>query len=203
MATCAILGQAVGTAAAIAVRDRLLPRGVYRKGIKELQQTLMEDDCYLPWKARQVPALTQEASLTASEGDPEPLRNGLDRPIGETDNGWTGGVGSWVQYTFEGVTRVRGMRFVFDSDLNRPEKNMPSSYPLHIEPVGVPETLVRAFRVEAQDENGEWRAVLREESNHQRLVQLDLNVWARAVRFIPEATWGAERAHLFAWDVRA
>lgn len=203
MATCAVLGQAVGTAAAIAVRNGLVPRGVYRERIEELQQTLMEDDCYLPRKTRQVPPLTQGAGLTASEGDPEPLRNGLDRPTGEADNGWTGSVGSWVQYTFDSATRVRGMRFVFDSDLNRPEKNMPSTYPLHIEPVGVPETLVRAFRVEAQDGNGEWRAVIREESNHQRLVQLDVDIWARAVRFIPEATWGAERAHLFAWDVRA
>ena len=58
----------------------------------------MEDDCYLPWNARQVPALTQAATLTASEGDPEPLRNGLDRPIGGADNGWTGSLGAWVEY---------------------------------------------------------------------------------------------------------
>ena len=33
------------------------------------------------------------------------------------------------------------------------------------------------------------------------LVRLDCNVMARAVRFISEATWGAEKAHLFAFDV--
>jgi hypothetical protein len=34
-----------------------------------------------------------------------------------------------------------------------------------------------------------------------RLVRLDIDIRARAIRFVPEATWGAECAHLFAWDV--
>ena len=202
MATCALVGQAVGAAAAIAVRDDLMPRGVHQERIAELKQTLMEDDCYLPWNARQIPELTREAELTASEGDPEPLRNGLDRPIGGEDNGWTGSLGSsWVQYTFDGPRRVRGLRFVFDSDLNRREKNMPHYYPFPIEPVGVPETMTRAFRAEALGEDGGWHVVARVENNYQRLVRLDVDVQASAIRFVPEGTWGAERAHLFAWDV--
>lgn len=201
MATCATLGQAVGTAAAIAVRDHLTPRGVYRKRVHELKQTLMEDDSYLPWNVRQVPALTRAAKLTGSEGDPEPLRNGVDRPVGTEDNGWTGKPGAWVQYTFDGIRRVRQLRFVFDSDLNRPEKNMPSRYPLHIEPAGVPKTMTRAFRVEARDEGGEWQLVAREENNYQRLVRMEVNIETSDIRFVPEATWGAERVHVFAWDV--
>jgi hypothetical protein len=192
----------VGAAAAIGVRDGLMPRGVYQERISELKQTLMEDDCYLPWNARQIPELTREAELTASEGDPEPLRNGLDRPIGGEDNGWTGSPGSsWVQYTFDGPRRVRGLRFVFDSDLNRREKNMPHYYPFPIEPVGVPETMTCAFRAEALGEDGGWHVVARVENNYQRLVRLDVDVQASAIRFVPEGTWGAERAHLFAWDV--
>ncbi len=201
MATCATLGQAVGTAAAIAIRDHFTPRGVYRKRVHELKQNLMEDDSYLPWNVRQVPALTRAAKLTASEGDPEPLRNGVDRPVGAEDNGWTGKPGGWVQYTFDGIRRVRQLRFVFDSDLNRPEKNMPSRYPLHIEPVGVPKTMTRTFRVEARDEGGEWQLVAREESNYQRLVRMEVNIETSDIRFVPEATWGAERVHVFAWDV--
>lgn len=201
MATCATLGQAVGTAAAIAIRDHFTPRGVYRKRVHELKQNLMEDDSYLPWNVRQVPALTRAAKLTASEGDPEPLRNGVDRPVGAEDNGWTGKPGGWVQYTFDGIRRVRQLRFVFDSDLNRPEKNMPSRYPLHIEPVGVPKTMTRTFRVEARDEGGKWQLVAREENNYQRLVRMEVNIETSDIRFVPEATWGAERVHVFAWDV--
>jgi len=201
MATCATLGQAVGTAAAIAVRDQLTPRDVYDKRVQELKQTLMEDDCYLPWNVRQVSALTQAAKLTASEGDLEPLRNGLDRPVGDEDNGWTGRPGAWVQYTFDGSRHVRELRFVLDSDLDRKGMNMLSNYPLHAEPVGVPQTMTRAFRIEALDENGEWTVVAREKNNYQRLVWIETDVQTSAIRFIPEATWGAERVHVFAWDV--
>jgi hypothetical protein len=201
MATCATLGQAVGTAAAIAVRDGLLPRGVYRERIVALQQALMEDDCYLPWNVRQVPRLTRTAQLSASAGDPEPLRNGLDRPAGGADNRWAGNPGAWVQYTFDRPERVRKLRFVFDSDLNRIEKNMPCNYPLHAEPVTVPRTLVRAFRVEALDAGGVWAPVFHERGNYQRLVRVETDFVAKAVRFVPETTWGADRAHLFSWDV--
>lgn len=42
MATCALLGQAAGTAAAIATKHRCDPRDV---DVNELQSTLMDDDC--------------------------------------------------------------------------------------------------------------------------------------------------------------
>ena len=201
MATCATLGQAAGTAAAIAVREGCMPRGVYEGWTKELKQTLMDDDCYLPWNVRQVPALTQQASLSAPVGDPEPLRNGLDRPIDGADNGWTAPLGEHVTYTFDQVQRVRALRLVFDSDLNRPEKNEHANRPLAWEPVGVPQTLVRAFRVEALGPDGTWRVAFREHNNYQRLVRVDLDLQARALRLVPEATWGANEVHLFAWDV--
>ncbi len=201
MATCALLGQAVGTAAAIAVREGTTPRGVYESHVAELKQTLMDDDCYLPWNVRAVPELTRAATLTASEGDPEPLRNGLDRPIGRRRQRLDGDVGAWVEYRFDAPQRVRTLRFVFDSDLNRPEKATSASYRLHIELAGVPQTLVRAFRVEALGDDGMWHTIAREENNYQRLVRLDVDVTTQAVRFVPESTWGAERVHVFAWDV--
>lgn len=202
IATCAICGQAVGTAAAIAVRHGLTPRGVYQERLRELQLTLMDDDCWLPWHVRQVPLLTREAALTASSGDPEPLRNGIDRPVNDEDNGWRGEIGSWVEYRFDQPRRVRELRFIFDSDLNRPGLNMPHTYPLSAAPYRVPATVTRAFRIEAQDESESWRVVVREDNNYQRLVRLPIDVVVRALRFFPEATWGAEMAHLFAWDVR-
>lgn len=201
MATCATLGQAVGTAAAIAVREGIMPRGVAQDHVAELQQTLMDDDAYLPWHRRAVPDLTLAATLTASMGDPEPLRNGLDRPIGDAGNGWTGDLESWVRLDFDEVARVRSVRFVFDSDLNRPEKNMPAHYPLNMAPAGVPETLVRAFRVESLGADGNWRILVRVTDNHQRLVRFEIDARTKALRFIPEATWGAAQVHLFAWDV--
>jgi hypothetical protein len=50
------------------------------------------------------------ATIRTSEGDPEPLRNGVDRPVGSDDNGWTGGIGSWIQYDFGKIMRLDCVR---------------------------------------------------------------------------------------------
>ncbi|WP_425395383.1 FAD-dependent oxidoreductase [Aeoliella sp.] len=47
MRTCATMGQAAGTAAAIARRGRTCPRGVYESHLAELQQALLRDGAYL------------------------------------------------------------------------------------------------------------------------------------------------------------
>lgn len=201
MATCAITGQAVGTAAALAARGRMKPRDVYREGITCLQQALLEDDCYLPGKVREIPVLTQSASISASTGDPDPLRNGIDRPAGGADNGWAGIPGDWVQYSFSEPQRVRELRFVFDNDLNRPDTTMLCKYLLKPVLAGVPETITRSFRVEALGRTGEWFLAVRMDNNYQRLVRMPVDIETRALRFMPESTWGSDVAHLFAWTL--
>jgi hypothetical protein len=47
MRPCCAMGQAVGTAAAIAGKQKTTPRGVYEKHIKHLQDTLLKDGCRL------------------------------------------------------------------------------------------------------------------------------------------------------------
>src|SRR6185437_4622860 len=46
MATCAVMGQATGTAAALAARHGVAPRKIYedKEKLSELQQTLLRDD---------------------------------------------------------------------------------------------------------------------------------------------------------------
>jgi hypothetical protein len=196
------MGQAVGTAAAIASRDGLTPRGVYEKRLQELRQALAGDDCFLPWCAREVPALSRGASLTASEGDPEPLRNGVDRSVGEADNSWRAGALSSVTYELPSAADIEEARIVFDSDLDRPQRNMRHSYAKGDPPWRVPETLVKSFRIETQDASGVWATAHRADDSHQRLVQVPLKRSAKAVRLVPESTWGADVARVFAFDIR-
>lgn len=202
MATCSMLGQAVGTAAAIAVEKALTPRGVYEKEIKTLQQKLMEDDCYIPWHKREIPQLTLKASLKASEGKADNLRNGYDRPIGEDDNGWYGENGSWVEYRFENSENIKELRFVFDSDLNRKIHNMPCNYPLVQNDFHVPESMVKEFKVEIELEDGNWGTLFEMNNNYQRLVKVPVDVKTKAVRFTSLNTWGAEKVHVFSWDIK-
>ena len=172
------------------------------KEIKLLQDTLMENDSYLPWHIREVPTLTKKANLTASIGDAEALRNGLDRSIGEEDNGWTGIAGDWVAYSFEDVVNISELRFVFDSNLNRGIHNMPCRYRLEEKSFHVPETLIKEFIIEVQDANGIWTELMHIQNNYQRLVKLPTNVQANAIRIKPISTWGAETFHILSWDVK-
>ena len=48
MATGAVMGQAVGTAAAICKRFNTVPRSIRYNHIRQLQQTLLRDDAYIP-----------------------------------------------------------------------------------------------------------------------------------------------------------
>jgi hypothetical protein len=45
------MGQAVGTAAAIATKNKETPRGVYKNHIKQLQDTLVKGGCHLMSKS--------------------------------------------------------------------------------------------------------------------------------------------------------
>ena len=211
MATCGAIGQAVGTAASIAVRDGLSPRGVYENRIRELQQTLMEDDCYLPFHRREIPALTREAELICPSPDAENLRNGLDRPIGDNDNGCTIPFGTPVAYRFRRAAKVRRARLILDSDLNRDtlpspentmERNMIHNRPWHWPDSHVPKTLLRAYRLEGTTPDGETITLHETRNNHQRLNFIGIDRELTSVTLIPLSGWGADKCHIFSFDVQ-
>ena len=67
MATCAVLGEAAGTGAALAVSRGVTPRDIYRRHLKELQQTLLKADASLIGVRNEDPRdLARTASVTAS-----------------------------------------------------------------------------------------------------------------------------------------
>ena len=53
MGTCAVEGQAVGTAAALCLEHDCLPRELASEHVQELQQLLLKDDCYIPGVSNQ------------------------------------------------------------------------------------------------------------------------------------------------------
>lgn len=67
MATCAIIGQAAGTAASLCVKHGKTPREVGRDHIRELQQLLLKQDCYIPGVRNEDPEdLARRAKAVAS-----------------------------------------------------------------------------------------------------------------------------------------
>ena len=190
MATCAILGQALGTAVAIATESG---KSVEDVDIAKLQQTLMEDDCYIPWHRRELPALTKNAYCSA-----EIVRNGLDR--GE-ENLWIGKEGEGIEYIFDGDVDLQEIRLVFDNDMNRKYHNMPCNYPLIQDKFKLPRTLIKEYILEGEDSEGNSFSIHVTDS-HQRFVRHNVGKKVCRLRFIPLSTHGAKDFRLFSFEVR-
>ncbi|HVK07048.1 MAG TPA: FAD-dependent oxidoreductase [Armatimonadaceae bacterium] len=207
MGTCAILGQAAGTAAALCARHGCAPRALSSGDrLAELQRTLMDDDCWLPGLARRVSDLACAARLESEAGrDPDLLRDGLDRDRENETHAWVGGVGkSHVAYRWDRPVNVAGVRLVFDSDLNN-DKRMAHVYPQNANRRAVPGSLVRRFRLEARGAGGSWETVYRAGGNRQRLVRVALpGLSTDGLRLVPEETWaGGDEARVFAFEPQA
>ena len=190
MATCAILGQALGTAVALATES---DKSVEDVDIAKLQQTLMEDDCYIPWHRRELPALTKNAYCSA-----EIVRNGLDR--GE-ENLWIGKEGEGIEYIFDGDVDLQEIRLVFDNDMNRKYHNMPCNYPLIQDKFKLPRTLIKEYILEGEDSEGNSFSIHVTDS-HQRFVRHNVGKKVCRLRFIPLSTHGAKDFRLFSFEVR-
>ena len=198
MATCAIIGQAVGTAAAIALRESITPREVYKNHILELQKTLMDDDCYLPWHNRKA-SNTMEASSINGSGDINALTNGLDRQLGDKSNGWEGKCGETISIVFDKERKINAMRCIFDSNLKN-VKRMPCNASIAHKDCRVPKELLKTFTIKAK-QNGVWKSIHNETNNYQRLAIIDLNLSCEAIEFTPIETWGSEKVRIFSLDL--
>lgn len=201
MATCSLVGQAAGTAAALAVKYSCTPRDVAEHHITELQQDLMDDDCFLPGFTRCVPDISLKADLNADNGDAALLRNGIDRVYAKNDNGWWGQPGETVTYTFENPLHLARARLVFDSD-QTDKKRMPCWVPKKGTMVNMPGMLACDFALEALDSAGAWQRIHLASDNYERLVKVPLDVETKAIRFVPLSSWGSDRVHLMAFDVK-
>ena len=197
MATCAILGQAAGTAAYYAVREKCASnREAAQKYFKEIQQTLLDDDCYIPGIRREISEVCRKAELKARRGDAEPLRNGIDRALKEAENCWTCQVGDTVEYTLDEAAEIHEIKIVFDSDLSRDHLNMVSNYTLAGETYAPPATLVTAFHIEADGEE-----IFRTEENHQRFVVIPWGKKAKQLKLVIDALGeNKETAKIFRFD---
>jgi len=199
MATCALLGQAVGTAASAALGYGCAScREAAQKYTAEIQQMLMDDDCFLPGFKRELPAICREAGLAASSGDPEVLRSGVDRELEGQENLWHCKEGDFVTWDFGKETDLHSVRIVFNSDLSRPHLNSRANYFLGDGTFSPPETLVRTFALEA-----DGKIVAEVADNFQRLVNIPVGVRARTLKLlVKKIRADRDRCGVFAFDAK-
>lgn len=188
MGTCMVGGQAVGVAAAIAVREGLTPREVGKSHIREIQQTLLNDDCYIPGiKNEDEQDLARCAKVTASAFEPgyepELVLSGVHRGVEAQTHTWrTHGLSNgpqWLELTWDAPIEAKQVILRFDSDLSSEIFVSINKMQLLDQEVGVPTCLVKEYRVELLLD-GKVQAEIHENGNYLRHRIHNL---AEAVRF--------------------
>ncbi len=212
MATCAMLGHAVGNAAVIAVREKTTPRGVYNRHMNELKQSLMEDGNYLPWNRLEPSWIMKGASISSDGKDAGILIDGLERRVDGVDHAWVGEMNQEVVIELPKAEQASYLRLVFDSDLNREEwkeqKWYVKSYPMVCnrfmddQAVTVPPTIVKEFEVWVDYGNGVWVMETKITDNYQRMVKIPLNKIVKRVKMIPQETWGSKLVRIYSMELR-
>ena len=206
MGTCAIGGQAVGTAAAMAIQKGCTPREVGERYIRQLQQTLLKNDCYIPGIRNTDPHdLARTATVTASSetdaGLASNVINGISRSEGTEKNYWESGElkdgGESIQLDLKCPETIHQLRLTFDTNLSG--EIMPSLTRIvrDRQVKGLPHELVRDYKVTLYRDGREaWNCGVCD--NGQRLNVLEVpGVETDRLEITVTATYGLERARIY------
>ena len=206
MATCALMGQAVGIAVATAKKYTCSLHGI-EEYAEEIQQILRNQDCYLLNVKRTVSntILTSKNNLSATEK--EIFFNGVERALTDNETSAKFPVGKTIEFSFE-KTLVKQIRLLFDSDIARtcqiskdvkmyPQR---AHVPLVYEKAIIPPRLTKAYTVEIKI-NGEYKLLKDEKENISRLALLPVGEEISGIRFTGKESYGENFIALFSIDV--
>ena len=205
MGTCAVGGQAVGTAISLCEKYNCAPCEI-NSHIEELKQLILEDDGYIPGvKNTDNGDFARTAEISASSFvcgfEPQNLVNGVSRAENGKANAWhSDGIsenGEWVLFNFEEEKEVSTVQITFDSAFGTPIKITLSDNRRKQQSKYLPEELVREFSV-SLIKNGRVVAEKGETDNSQRLSRVIFEKTAcDSVKITVNSTHGAKDARLF------
>ena len=206
MGTCAIGGQAVGTAAAMCIQRGLKDIRELALHMEDLQQSLLRDDCFIPGIVNLDRGdLARMAGVSASSAQPgyppENAVNGISRALDGNSNAWrSAGLsqsGEWLDFKLHRPARVHQVQLTFDSNFSLEKKITLSSRRQRQQVPGVPPELVKDCTVELFL-SGERVAVESIADNYLRMRRVDFSdVLCDEVRLNSLSTNGVEEARVF------
>lgn len=180
MLTCAVMGQAAGTAAHQCCAEKVTPRQIREseKRMSALQQQLLRDGALiLNQKNRDKSDLARTAKVTASHATadtkPENVLTGqaYDKP-GESRHRWMAPLDKgevWIQLDFGRTVEISEIQVVHDTGLHR-DLTMTSLLWLQGEMLSGPQPeTIRDYRVTGIDESGKEIVLERVLDNYYRL----------------------------------
>ena len=207
MGTCAVGGQAAGTAAAMAARYNETPRVLGERHIQELRQELLKDDCFIPGCRNTDPKdLARDCIVSATSERPgfeaTNVISGISRTVGSDSNLWVsegiGPDGERVTLTLPKEKELHELRLTFDPDLSAEICISVSKAFIDKEKVGVPASLVRDYDM-ILSRGGKVIYQISMEGNYQRhqVITLPEMTVADSVTVQVKATNGAKDARIF------
>ncbi len=203
--TCATMGQAVGTAAALCLQKKITPRKLREKHINELQEQLLRDDAYIPNRpAKDSKDLAKKASAifasSTSSGDAKLLTNGYSRDVQERKeiNHWQSeALPADVTLEWDKPQKISKIELKCDTNTQKNIMLRHSKRSSKIYRDTVPEELIASLSVEARV-NGKWIQVGEMEKNKRRLIKFSFDtVKATAIRLLLKTTYGKKVARLY------
>ena len=206
MATCSLLGQALGTAASICFKNNLKPKDLKDSYITLLQNTLMDDGVFIPTKKRSISKLTTDAEINLTASDKDILFSGIERPGFENDEGnkIILNKGDNISFSYNSEMHIDTLRIQFDLDYKRqsvsPNLKMQwFAQKLHqgldFVPMKVANTIVKSFEVYA-----DGSLIYKTDNNYHSLVKVNINKDVKNVLIKFNDTWGYEKINIYACD---
>lgn len=206
MGTCSVMGQAVGTAAALCIRYDCIPRDLGKESIKDLQQQLLKDDAYIIGVTNSDTsdlARTSEvrASSEVSVGRAVNVINGVHRGVYAQKNRWisdpTQKMPQWLELHFRQPKRIQEVHLIFDTGLNR-ELTLTHSDAANRRIIRAPQPeTVRDYELQVLDSNSA-KTIVRVEGNYQRKrIHRFEPMAATGIRLVVHATNGDPSARVF------
>ena len=209
MATCAVMGQGLGTAAALCLRHEELPGEFARQPerLQELTQLLLRDDQTIKGRKNEDPQdFARQAAVTASnvykDGHPEHVIDGFVRDMeGELQHRWAAPLdndGAWLDLAWAEPQTLQEVQLTFDTGFHR-ELTLSSSdgATKHMIRAAQPET-VKDYDLIATLSDGSQRTLAEVRGNYQRLRRHRFEVVEiRSLRLVVRATNGAEQARVY------
>jgi len=203
MATCSLMGQAVGTAATLCLKKGVLPRDIAQNHIDELQEQLLRDDAFIPLRPANDPKdLAKKTSLifasSTVSGDAALLTDGMSRDINQEIHHWeSDGLPADVQLEWERPISLSCLEIKCDTNLKRNIMMRKDSKVNETFTNTVPEELLKSLEVEARVK-GKWVNLGSLEKNQRRLIKFQFDkLKTTAVRIRMKETYGHKNAKLF------
>ncbi len=196
MATCGVIGQATGTAAALAIKHKCSPRDL-SSSIDILQQQLAKDDCYIMgYRYHDKLDLSRNALITCSSNEEmiSQLINGLTRNVGNEKSYWQSekNKNEWLSFSFDEPKKIEEIILRFDSNLSN-EVRITMSYncTLHQLP-GIPREITSDYELLFKLNNKVVHNITIK-NNHLRFIKHQINgILADKVELLFNKTNGAK-----------